>query len=62
MKPSISLTISLSRGVVISGILILLLPQLLGANSVWYAMLITESVTAVYSISHILKCTSILCS
>ncbi len=44
MKPNISLIVSIGRGAVISGILILLLPVIAGADSIWLAMLITEAV------------------
>jgi len=37
MKPNISMIASLARGAVISGAMIILLPLILGANSVWYA-------------------------
>lgn len=57
MKPNISMIASLSRGVVISGGLILLIPAIAGADSIWYAMLITEILVAVYSIFHTVKCT-----
>lgn len=49
MKPQISLVTSLARGVVISGGLLLLLPSLVGAASIWYAMLITEVMVALFS-------------
>ncbi len=48
MKPNISLIVSIGRGAVISGILILLLPVVAGANSIWYAMLITEAIVLAF--------------
>ncbi len=48
LKPKVSFVVSVSRGLVISGILILILPVLLGADSLWLAMPITELVVAVY--------------
>lgn len=48
MQPKISFLISVARGFAISGSLILLLPAVAGADSVWYAMLITEVLVAVY--------------
>ncbi len=57
MKPNLSMVASLARGAVISGAMILLLPLVLGANSLWYAMLITEILVAVFSIYHMLVCT-----
>ncbi len=44
MKPNVSTIVSTARGAVISGILILVLPVIAGANSIWLAMLITEAV------------------
>ena len=49
MKPNISAIASLARGAVVSGILIMILPLIAEANSIWYAMLMTEAVVAVFS-------------
>jgi Na+-driven multidrug efflux pump len=56
MKANVSLIASLARGAVISGGLILILPQLLGADSIWYAMLMTEVLVALYGLWHMAKC------
>lgn len=56
MKPNISLTASLARGAVVSGGMILLLPALLGPGSIWYAMLITEIIMAVFGTGFMLRC------
>ena len=48
LRPGTSIIISVSRGIVISGALIMLLPLILGSNSVWFAMPIAEAATAVY--------------
>lgn len=37
--------------------MIILLPLILGANSVWYAMLITEILVAVFSVIYMIRCT-----
>lgn len=50
MKPQAAFVVSVSRGLVISGILILLLPALVGADALWFAMPITELFTAVYAV------------
>ena len=50
MKPELSLTASVLRGVVVSGVLIMVLPALLGPGSIWYAMLVTEVVMAAWGI------------
>lgn len=47
MKPTASFLVSVGRGAVISGILIYLLPAALGANSIWFAMPITELIVAI---------------
>lgn len=47
MKPTASFLVSVGRGAVISGILIYLLPAVLGANAVWFAMPITELIVAI---------------
>ena len=48
MKPAAAFIVSVSRGFVISGALILLLPVVFPAESLWLAMPVTELVTAVY--------------
>ena len=59
MQPKAAFTVSVARGLVISGILILLLPAWMGAKSVWLAMPITELLVAVYAASAIKKYTKI---
>lgn len=49
---------SVARGLVISGALILMLPFLAGADSLWFAMPITELVTAVYAAACIRRYTA----
>ena len=48
MKPAAAFVVSVGRGAVVSGILIYLLPVIAGADSIWFAMPITELATAVY--------------
>ena len=47
MRPKASLAVSVLRGMVVSGLLIYTLPALFGAEALWFAMPITEMVTAV---------------
>lgn len=47
MKPAASLGISILRGLVVSGILIWLLPVIAGADSLWFAMPVTELAVAI---------------
>lgn len=55
MKPRAAFIVSISRGLLISGILILLLPAISGANSVWLAMPITEAVVFAYVVRTMLR-------
>jgi Na+-driven multidrug efflux pump len=60
MKANVAMIASLARGVVISGGMILLLPAVCGAGSIWYAMLITELLVAAYGAWHMIRCTRAL--
>ena len=51
MKPRAALVVSVARGLVISGGLILILPALAGGNALWLTMPITELLVALYSAS-----------
>ena len=57
MKPAASFVVSVSRGALISGILIYLLPVLAGADAIWLAMPLTELLVAVYVIARMVKYT-----
>lgn len=57
LKPKTSFIVSVSRGLVISGILIVLLPKVMAANSIWFAMPLTELLVAVYVVYMIAKYT-----
>ena len=50
MRPKTSFVVSVSRGAVISGILICILPAVAGANAIWFAMPVTELLVAIYVI------------
>ena len=56
-QPKAAFIVSVSRGLIISGILILLLPVIAGASSLWLAMPITELIVAVYVAINIKKYT-----
>lgn len=49
MQPQASFLVSLARGLVVSGALILLLPAAAGADALWFAMPLTELVVAGFS-------------
>ena len=55
LKPGLSFIISIARGLDISGSLILLLPRIAPASSLWFAMTITETLVAVFVIWQMLK-------
>ena len=58
MKPATSFIVSVSRGAVVSGILIFLLPILTSPDSIWFAMPITELLVAVYVIARMTQYTN----
>ena len=53
LQPRTSFVVSVARGLVISGALILLLPVTAGADALWLAMPITELLVAVYAAANI---------
>lgn len=55
MKPAASFLVSVARGAVISGLLILLLPAVAPAASIWFAMPITELIVAIFVIAAMVK-------
>ncbi|HIW84756.1 MAG TPA: multidrug transporter MatE [Candidatus Dorea gallistercoris] len=57
MKPKAAFTVSVARGLVVSGILIYLLPVVAGADAIWFAMPITELIVAVYMARNMIKYT-----
>ena len=57
MEPKTSFIVSVSRGAVISGILICILPAVVGADAIWFAMPITELLVAIYVTMRMAQCT-----
>lgn len=57
MKPRVSFTVSVSRGAVISGILIYIFPAVMGADAIWFAMPITELLVAIYVTTRMIQYT-----
>ena len=49
MKPHAAFVVSVARGLIISGILILLLPVLVSADAIWFAMPVTELLVMLYA-------------
>jgi len=56
MQPRLSMVGSLARGAVVSGIMIMILPSLFGADALWYAMVVTELLVAVYGAGYMIRC------
>ncbi len=48
LKEKVSIVISLARGIVLSGIILVLLPLVFGGNAIWWTMPITELIVAIY--------------
>ncbi len=57
MKPKAAFSVSVTRGLIISGALILILPAWLSADSLWFAMPITELAVAFGAGFAIINCT-----
>lgn len=60
LKPGAAFLVSVARGLVISGGLILLLPVVLGAASIWWAMPVTELLVAYYAAIAMVRATRAL--
>ncbi|MBS4784535.1 MAG: multidrug transporter MatE [Clostridiales bacterium] len=60
MRPGISFGVAVSRGLVISGVLIHLLPALFGPTALWLSMPVTELMVAIGVAVLILRCTRAL--
>lgn len=56
LKPKASFVVSVARGLVISGICIMILP-LINVNALWFAMPITEVIVAIYAVTLMMKYT-----
>ena len=60
MKPKAAFIVSVARGLVISGILIIVLPILISADAIWFAMPVTELLVMIYAAAAIQKYTKAL--
>ena len=60
LRPKAAFVVSVARGSVISGSLILVLPPLVGPDALWLAMPITELLTMLYAAAAIRRCTAAL--
>lgn len=50
LKPAAATIVSVSRGVIVSGVMVILLPMVLGPDSIWIAMLVAELLVGVVSL------------
>lgn len=60
LKPGAAFFVSVARGLVISGALILLLPEVLGPAAIWWAMPVTELLVACCAVSAMRRATRAL--
>ena len=60
VKANTSMVASVARGVVVSGGMILIMPLIAGADSIWFAMLVTEILVAAYGAWYMVKYTRTL--
>lgn len=51
LQAKISLIVSLMRGIVLSGIMVMILPMIWKPDTIWYSMIITEIIVAVYVVN-----------
>ena len=58
MKPFASFAVSVSRGALISGLLIYTLPAMAGADAIWFSMLLTELIVAACVVTLMAKYTA----
>ncbi len=61
LKPKEAFVVSVLRGLVLSGVLILVLPLCFGGDSIWLTMPVTEALVAVYAARRMKKDTDAIC-
>ena len=61
LKPKEAFVVSVLRGLVLSGVLILVLPLCFGGDSIWLTMPVTEAFVAVYAARRMKKDTDAIC-
>jgi len=57
VRPKAAFIISVLRGLILSGVLILVLPKFFGGDSIWYSMPITELVVAIIAVFFMIRYT-----
>lgn len=58
MKPGAAFIVSVARGLVVSGGLICLLPAVIGADYIWFAMPVAEALVAAYVVCEMVRSTN----
>lgn len=61
LKPGAATAVSLGRGVLLSGVAVMVLPALLGADALWYAMVAAEVLVGIPTVIAAVKYTKQLC-
>ncbi len=56
LRPQLAMVVSFGRGVAVSGVLILVLPLLFGADAIWYAMPVTEALVLAFCAFKTARC------
>jgi len=57
VRPKAAFLLSILRGLVLSGALILILPALFGGDSIWFTMPVTETIVAILAIFYMVRYT-----
>lgn len=57
LRPAAATAVSLGRGVLVSGAVVLLLPALFGADAIWLTMLITDMMVGIFAAAAMVKYT-----
>ena len=55
LKEKVAIAISLGRGIVLSGIILVLLAIVFGGDAMWWTMVVTESLVAIFAIILMIK-------
>ena len=57
LRPAVSLSASILRGVVFSSLIILTLPRLLSPEALWWSMILVELMTFLFQLFFLIRCT-----
>ncbi len=62
LRPKASFIVSIARGLVVSGVLILALPAIFAPDAIWWAMPLTELITSIYAAFAMRRSLASLCA